>query len=226
MSTTNIYVLSLEDNRFYIGKSDNVNERYQKHLNGTGSAWTKKYKPIAIERIISNASPFDEDRYTKEYMSIYGISRVRGGSYVEVNLTNIQIEILEREIRLATDKCLKCGQSGHFIKNCFLNSHKQQNKVEPQIDENVIKIEFNSNENSIGTSDKIPLINIIEYTDTTSQHPINENVVLVNEKNNESTNSENIITPKNKSTYCYRCGRFGHLNTKCYAKTHKNGSTL
>ena len=46
MSNTNVYVLRLEGGRYYIGKSDNVMNRYQQHLGGSGSAWTRKYRPV------------------------------------------------------------------------------------------------------------------------------------------------------------------------------------
>ena len=62
MSTTNIYILRLTDGKYYVGKTDNVEKRYQQHLSGNGSAWTSKYKPIAIEKTILGASTFDEDR--------------------------------------------------------------------------------------------------------------------------------------------------------------------
>ena len=51
MSTTNIYILRLQGGRYYVGKSDNVLDRYQQHYNGNGSAWTNKYKPLIIEKI-------------------------------------------------------------------------------------------------------------------------------------------------------------------------------
>ena len=41
-----IYVLLLEENKYYIGKSNNIDNRLESHFNGNGSAWTKKYKPI------------------------------------------------------------------------------------------------------------------------------------------------------------------------------------
>ena len=75
MSTT-IYILKLRDGKYYVGKSDNVQKRFEQHLEGKGSAWTKKYSPINIEKKIPNASPFEEDRYVKEYMSKYGVDNV------------------------------------------------------------------------------------------------------------------------------------------------------
>lgn len=109
---TNIYVLHLED---YIGKSDNVMKRYEQHMNGFGSAWTRKYKPISLEKTIENVSAFEEDKTTKEYMSKYGIDKVRGGSYVEIELSEFHIDALKMEIWAAKDLCTQCGRSGHFI---------------------------------------------------------------------------------------------------------------
>jgi len=134
MSTTNIYILRLEGGRYYIGKSNNLEKRIQQHLNGTASAWTRKYKPICVEKIIPNASVFDEDKYTKEYMSKYSIDKVRGGSYVKIELDNFQKESLRREICGAKDLCVKCGKSDHFIKDCY-SKNKQIDEEEDEDDD-------------------------------------------------------------------------------------------
>jgi hypothetical protein len=118
MSNTNIYILKLKDGYYYVGQSNNVNKRLKQHLKGVGSNWTKKYKPICIDRIIPNLSSWDEDRYVKEYMSIYGIDKVRGGSYTNINLDDNQIELLTKEIRNANNQCLKCGSNDHYMKKC------------------------------------------------------------------------------------------------------------
>ena len=128
-SNTSIYVLRLEGGRYYIGKSDNVMNRYQQHLNGNGSAWTRKYKPVSFERTIENVSPFEEDKITKEYMSKYGIDKVRGGSYVEVELSEFHIDALQMEIWAAKDLCTQCGRSGHFIKDCYAKTDVTGNKI-------------------------------------------------------------------------------------------------
>ena len=56
--TTNIYVLRLEGGRYYVGKTDNVPQRFQQHLQGQGSTWTKKYKPVSLVKTIKNVSAF------------------------------------------------------------------------------------------------------------------------------------------------------------------------
>jgi hypothetical protein len=93
---TIIYILELEYGKYYVGKTDDVDKRYQQHLNGQGSYFTKKYKPVRILRIVPDANDFDEDRYVKEMMADHGIDNVRGGSYSN-NLTYDQIAMLRRD---------------------------------------------------------------------------------------------------------------------------------
>lgn len=127
---TNIYVLRLEGGRYYVGKSDNVTNRYQQHLNGSGSAWTRKYKPLALEKTIENVSPFQEDMITKEYMSKYGIDKVRGGSYVELELSDFHKDALNTEIWGAKDLCTQCGRKGHWVKDCYASKDASGNKIQ------------------------------------------------------------------------------------------------
>jgi predicted GIY-YIG superfamily endonuclease/ribosomal protein S14 len=116
--TTNIYILKLQQGKFYVGKSQDPMGRYAEHLAGQGSAWTRRYKPVGVEKILENASPFDEDKLVKEMMAKHGIENVRGGSYVAEELDEIQEEALLREIWGAQDRCTACGRHGHFIASC------------------------------------------------------------------------------------------------------------
>ena len=67
-------------------------------MNGTASSYTKKYKPISIEKIIPGASPYDEYKYTIEYMGKYGINHVRGGVYVREALDSNEIDHINKQI--------------------------------------------------------------------------------------------------------------------------------
>ena len=117
----NIYILQLVKNKYYIGKtSNNVLFRFNQHVNGNGAKWTMIFKPVKIIEHFETFDKFDEDKYTKKYMDIYGIDNVRGGSYTKVVLDNWQIKALEYEFRTANNLCFICGKSGHFASGCKL----------------------------------------------------------------------------------------------------------
>jgi len=122
-TTTNIYILKLEGGRYYVGKSVHLLARLDEHLDGNGSEFTRMYKPVELVFTLANASHFDEDRFTKEYMAKYGIANVRGGAYASVNLDDTTIEFLQREIWHAQDRCMRCGNMGHFVTTCFCNAN-------------------------------------------------------------------------------------------------------
>ena len=122
-----IYILLLEQDKYYIGKTNQPSVRLKNHFQSTGSSWTKKYMPIDIITVIPNCDDYDEDKYTIQYMKKYGINNVRGGSFCEIKLSDHNISTLKQMIRSVTDKCYICGDKGHFAKECkniFTNKKK------------------------------------------------------------------------------------------------------
>jgi predicted GIY-YIG superfamily endonuclease len=116
-----IYILELESNKYYIGKTTNPEFRLDKHFDtstSSASTWTNKYKPVKIIEIHDNSDNFDEDKYTLKYMAKYGIDNVRGGSFCQIVLDQETTNTINRMITGSTDKCYLCGESGHFASNC------------------------------------------------------------------------------------------------------------
>jgi predicted GIY-YIG superfamily endonuclease len=199
--STNVYVLRLEGGRYYVGKATDVAKRFKAHKDGHGSAWTRKYKAVALERTYMNVSPFEEDKYTKEYMSKYGIDKVRGGTYCSMKLTSDQIQSLQKEICGATDCCFKCGSKGHFAQNC--DAYYEEKDEEDE--------EHEEDEELWGC----------EYCDRTFTTAFG---CGVHEKSCKEKNTRR-ATPTKGGT-CYRCGRDGHYSADCYARTHSKGYTF
>jgi hypothetical protein len=113
-----IYILQLQNNKYYVGKTLNHQFRLEQHFTNHGSEWTKKHKPIKILKIEHNCDVFDEDKYTLKAMTQFGINNVRGGSYTKIKLDNYDIENIKKMIDTATDNCYICGVKGHFAKDC------------------------------------------------------------------------------------------------------------
>ena len=190
-----IYTLRLEYNKYYIGKTNNPKYRLEDHFVLGGSAWTKKYQPVEIIEIIDNCDDFDEDKYTKKYMKNYGIENVRGGSYVQIELSSEVKKFLEKELLMSSDKCFKCGQKGHFAKDCFRlrdNGLEDQLKYKEEIIWccNVCNKEF------------LEEIECQKHINRYHKPKFNNNKVYGT---------------------CFRCGRTSHYANECYAKTHVGG---
>jgi predicted GIY-YIG superfamily endonuclease len=224
MATT-IYVLRLSSGKFYVGKTDDMGRRWQEHLSGGGSSWTRKYKPVGIEKVIKNASPFEEDMVTKEYMSKHGIENVRGGTYVTETLDIIQQHTLQTEIWQAKGCCTRCGRTGHFIKACSAKTTVNGEEFDDDEEED----EEDEEQDEYGCN----------YCDRTFTSAfgcrIHEKSCM--EKGGCGGVYEKSYTAKARTSYdkkptakkegaCYRCGRAGHYSPDCYASRHVKGYEL
>jgi hypothetical protein len=112
-----IYVLLLEDNKYYIGRTTNLKDRIDSHMKGKGSAWTSMHK--VIELYASHmGDAYDEDKFVLMYMSDFGITNVRGGVYSNPVLTLDQQVTIYKAINHANNWCMACGCNDHFINKC------------------------------------------------------------------------------------------------------------
>jgi cellular nucleic acid-binding protein len=118
MSTT-VYTIELENNKYYVGRSNSPEKRILSHFCDNGSEWTKLHKPIKVISKVKGDN-FDEEKYTLIAMDKYGIDNVRGGSYCKVILTQGEKDKALQTIHSVSDKCYKCGNTGHFSKECVI----------------------------------------------------------------------------------------------------------
>ena len=133
-----IYVLLLNDDCYYIGKTTkNVEERFNEHIKGS-AAWTMLHRPIKIIETLNTTNSMEEDIVTKKYMLKYGIEYVRGGSYTKITLDDWMIQALKHEFSTIDDCCYKCKKPGHFAKECYNLIEYYENLIKDSIDVNAI----------------------------------------------------------------------------------------
>lgn len=86
-----VYVLYLEDEKWYVGLTHDVERRFEEHCNGRGAEWTRIHKPIEIVfrwHTPTNKRAEGEDienKTTIEMMKVFGRENVRGGYYVAID---------------------------------------------------------------------------------------------------------------------------------------------
>jgi len=149
-NSTSIYLLELENGKYYIGKTNKtVKERFNEHKNGKGSEWTSLHRPIRILGTKTwQVDEYDEDKYTKKYMDKYGIENVRGGSYVSVKLPDYQIRAIRQELYTSNNKCFKCGEVGHYVNSCTKNKYCGDTKISDNIMINTDNVYSNIDNNN------------------------------------------------------------------------------
>lgn len=216
-----IYILELDCNKYYVGKTTNPDIRLADHYNSNGSYWTTIYKPVKVLDIIPNCDNYDEDKYTIKYMKKYGIDNVRGGSFCTVVLSEETISVLKLMLKSASDLCYGCGSDKHFVSCCDQKLGEEQKNIfeksESPKSSKSCDVENNST-NEIEAEDNL----VFNITNSSIKNIVShEKASMVNVAHMPHDNNryENV-------TKCTRCGRNNHTISKCYAKTHINGSSL
>lgn len=224
-----IYILLCEKDRYYVGKTERpINTRVEEHFNKCGSEWTRKYKPLKVIEVKKGADEFDEDKYTKIYMKKYGINKVRGGTYTQLELPSYQLRALERELCTASNLCFRCNRPGHFADTCFARTKADGSPIEEDDDTDEesqyddcwscnycnkeFDTEYDAHQHELKCKRKTTNSFIPTFFDTAFT------ALRIAE--------ELFVESKPKKHVCGRCGRHGHFAYGCYASTHVDGSRL
>ena len=129
------YVLKLEENKYYVGTTKDLEFRMYQHAKGVemgGAKWTEKYKPIQIGEVpvpiyTEVADLYTETNLTIKYMNMHGVDNVRGGPWYQVYLPEDKIKFLEQMLDginfKKNSRCENCQKflsfgQGHTIKDC------------------------------------------------------------------------------------------------------------
>jgi hypothetical protein len=120
---TFVYVLSLQENKYYIGKIDNIDKIQKIHFTYTptniytpkSSLWTGIYRPLTVEKIYENTD--DDTKITLEYMDKIGIDNVRGGVFSEIYLSKEKKNFINQLLNKSS-RCYFCGSAFHLLEKC------------------------------------------------------------------------------------------------------------
>ena len=78
-----VYVLALEEGKYYVGWTGDILRRIGEHFDGRGARWTRLYPPISV-LLIKIGGVELETRIARECRAHWGSANVRGGPWCEV----------------------------------------------------------------------------------------------------------------------------------------------
>tara|TARA_Y100000389_G_scaffold91578_1_gene88184 strand:- start:1746 stop:2495 length:750 start_codon:yes stop_codon:yes gene_type:complete len=121
-----VYVLQLNNEHcYYVGKSDNVSTRIEDHRHGRDKCAKFVSKNGGVKQILVPLTPKDDNLSNWEKdetlmrMIKHGFNNVRGWEFTNTSvLTNQECDMIKMSIFGLGDRCRKCGNSGHFAKDC------------------------------------------------------------------------------------------------------------
>lgn len=124
-----LYALKLENGNYYVGVTSHkdATKRYEQHVEGKGSKWTKLHKPIKMIEVrdigmCRQTTAIEvENLMTREYMAKYGMYKVRGGDLCYIKPTLVALHFND-----ATKKTINYDINGKRISR----SHKHLRQVE------------------------------------------------------------------------------------------------
>ncbi len=127
-----LYVLKLQQGKWYVGKSANVERRFQQHMEGKGARWTQLHPPIELLYKRKLLDENDEDETTEFYMKKFGVENVRGGKYCQVEMPSNMIKCINKKIDVDVEvsyECDYCDRTFTTRFGCMIHEKSCQNST-------------------------------------------------------------------------------------------------
>lgn len=124
-----VYVLKLENERYYVGKTADLGKRFMQHMNGEGAKWTQLNKPISMVATYPCEHELEEEVRTLEWMDTKGIDNVRGAGYITLHLSDEERGFITKKINTMKNRCYICNKTGHFAPSCPQKQDKPEDEL-------------------------------------------------------------------------------------------------
>jgi hypothetical protein len=116
---SHIHLVRLTGGKYYVGRSTRSAPEYLlKHLNGRINEWTIDNPPLQVISSIPSTDYSDLDLYVLEYMLLYGMDNVRGGSYTNTHMEYLDYNFIRSELWKGDNLCGRCGREDHEDVDC------------------------------------------------------------------------------------------------------------
>lgn len=101
------YVFKLENGKYYVGTTENVQSCYEQHKNDNSNGSINLSKPVEIISQEQTKSKMDEYNTLLDYMDKYGVANVRGCQYQTTNMGSCEAIELQKTLMYLNNKKIK-----------------------------------------------------------------------------------------------------------------------
>ena len=123
---TFLYVLRLVEDKYYVGRTEDVTARLERHRRGGATNWTTRFPPLPGPEALYFWKPLRRDEEEDvvveglmfERYKRHGFDVVRGGTFFHPILPEHRRRALVDKFRLRDERCFVCGDECHVSKNC------------------------------------------------------------------------------------------------------------
>lgn len=207
---TTVYVLALDNDKYYVGSTTNPRRRFREHFGDprsrSGSRWTRLHRPVYVEALIRRVPERFlvgvEAQVTAEYMLKYGVNNVRGAYFTHPrNYTLDDVSILT-------------GFLGHYGSLDFKLLEKKLEKTLPPPSSAAIRRSYHAERLNL------PLMsnNLMENRLAALKSPKR----LSRNGSRRSTYNDDGQNNNKKNDVCFHCGRLGHWANECPDRSSGN----
>ena len=116
-----VYVLELNNDKRYVGMSEDVEGRVYKHFAGEGASFTKTHGVVKRGEVLTvqdGTLEQWEQNETLAQMIKYGINNVRGFQWVHEKISVDQASVIKTLMTGLFSLCNTCGKPGHYAAGC------------------------------------------------------------------------------------------------------------
>jgi len=108
-----IYILKCQKEKYYIGKTYNVQIEYNEHLDGSFCNFTKEFKPCDIDGI------FEVDKNIAN-LELVIAKYVNKYDKKSISFEETDVKLIKKILKTIHNKCI-CDSESHWLDSCKLN---------------------------------------------------------------------------------------------------------
>jgi len=91
-----VYLMALEHGAYYVGVSSDPEKELEAHREGLGPVWTQIHRPVRIVDVVEHVPASEVNEVVRNFMGVYGMDRVRGGSWEGVHLSDADRQVIRQ----------------------------------------------------------------------------------------------------------------------------------